>query len=807
MLLKKHLAVFKAVLLISLFACQASFLHSQQIGTWRSYLSVNDARSLFVQSEEVWVATTGGLVSYSSNEQRIIESIDPVSGLYKSLLPTVVRYSSFEGDKAIIGYQDGMLEIVALEGAGISRVDDIFRSTRYTSKEILDIYSDPNNNGRLWLSTAFGLVAFEQNGRFVATTITRFTEQASNSFPVLTSLSVGNRLFVLRSDGLYTAEYADLDELIVPENWQKLEVVQEMSDQDFQYYDLTLASDKLFMSTSSAVYQIVLSDLSLSEVGPAGLVHLSYDNDSKILAGITSASATSTDGSSAANYVLFGRAGESFEAIETGIETEVTDLTIQDANNVLLTTTDQGLLKVELNASTVRSFTTDGPSSNFFDGLYIDENTDMLISGSTGQPQADGPESPSRGFYLYDTIEDTWKSFNQLNTNELRSLNFKSAFRSISYDGSYFFGSWGRGILRYQLTDGEFEIYRNEEGVIGVSGGNYSVIHGLEKDPEGRLWALSHFSTRPLHYFDSDNNTWISFPAFDATTSADVYRELLIDRNGRKWMTLKAISGSGLVIVDTADPLDPEDDQSIKLTSEPLNGNLPSSTVNALLEDLNGEIWIGTSSGIGRFIFPDFIIEGGRAERTAQWLINADTSADRPFLLPEINVSTMEVDGANQKWIGTSSDGLWVLNEDGSAIVEHFTAENSPILSNSIIDLCFHKSTGEMYIATDKGLMRYTTPTLAADNNPDELSIYPNPLNYRQSTTTNVTIEGLPARSRVKILSVDGILIDEFSATGGRVQWQANNKSGGQLASGIYVIAAIDLSGGKSRTAKLVVIR
>ena len=790
-------------------AVQPLFGQSQTIGSWQSFLSTTSVRAKLYDSNtnSIWVSTTGGLLAYDASTLEITEQIDPISGLYKSLDPKAMVKSP-ELETLIIGYRDGMIDLFDLASSKITRIDDIFRSTRYNSKSINHLSINPADPNQLWISTDFGVVVYNISGRFVSNTITVFVEN-SPAIPIKKSSIVGNRIYVLRNDGLYSGNLADIDFLTLPQNWRKEILFAAGEGSSASHFDMVLSEQSLIVSTTNSLKLLNISTSELSSIPIASAHQLHLDQELGLLYALSSANAEENTAGVAANLLRYGAIQESvYKSVQLAVNTPLTALLAVPDAGLLVGTQNVGVAQVNTLDGQISTLPKKGPSSNFFDGLSFDQQNGVLLSGTTGQPQVDTEIARSRGVQIYDAIDDTWTSWSQLNVPAFRAADFRSVFRSETFKNSYFFGSWGKGILRYDYEQQNFSSYRIDEGVVGVSGGNYSVIHGFDTDPQGRLWAISHFSNRPLHYYDEENDRWVSLPIFSATSTADVYRELLIDRNGNKWMTLKSASGTGLVVASTGDPADFSDDESIRLTTDLLTGNLPSQTVNALIEDQNGEVWIGTASGIARFIFPEFIIQGGRAERTAQWLINADTSADRPFLLPEINVNTMEVDGANQKWVGTPSDGLWVLDELGGNIVSHFTAANSELLSDAIIDLAFDKSTGDMYIATDKGLMRYKTATLASSANKGaELSAFPNPFNYNREMGNQVTIEGLPEKSIVKILTVDGVLVDQFTATGGRTQWQIQRKDGGRLASGVYLVIAVNPDNGDSRVGKLVVIR
>lgn len=784
---------FLAVLL-GIIGC-IDLLQAQTVGQWQSFLSLNDARVFTAYESGFLVATTGGIIYVDPSSDQAEPWLSLDDGLHKGLNPTSMLWVASK-QYLFVGYEDGMIDRYSLEDDQLIKVNDIFRSTRNSLKSITAIKQDPSNDDRLWLATAFGLVAYRIEGNFVETTINRFNPSDQQS-AVLEIDFYDNRVYVLKSDGLYTADLSDFELLSLPSEWQRLPITMGVSS---TLTDFAVIDQQLVLGSASALFASSISNMQWEILDNSPVIQIATIEGGNEYSVLARQSANSD-----LSKVLLYQAQDLQRAINIDGDLQVVSMAITP-NSIFLATNNASVQRIDRSTATVIGYAVQGPSSNFFDGLFIDSEQALLISGTTGQPQADEPAARSRGFVVYDLIENQWQAFNKRTTPELNTLDFQSAFRVTKFEGDYFIGSWGKGILRYNRSASTFKVYGFEDGLVGVSGGNYNVTHGLDVDPQGRLWATGFFSPRPLQYFNQAEDRWISHPYVSPSNSSDSYRDFLIDRNGYHWIEMRSIAGTGLLVVDPADPLSSEDDRAIRLTADPNTGNLPDLSVNAVIQDLNGEIWVGTASGIAKFMFPDFILDGGRAERTAQPLLNADTTADRPFLLPEINVSVMQVDGANTKWVGTPSDGLWQLNEEGSRVLNHFTAENSPLLSNAIIDLAYEPEQGDLFVATDKGLMAFRTASLAAKSDQKNLSVYPNPYSYSDYQGV-VTIEGMAERSLIKVLTVDGVLLDEFEVRGARAQWLPRRKDGGELATGIYVIAAIDRNGGSTRTTKLIVVR
>lgn len=59
----------------------------------------------------------------------------------------------------------------------------------------------------------------------------------------------------------------------------------------------------------------------------------------------------------------------------------------------------------------------------------------------------------------------------------------------------------------------------------------------------------------------------------------------------------------------------------------------------------------------------------------------------------------------------------------GMETIHHFTEENSPLLSNSIVSIAIHPRTGEVFIGTSKGLVSYQSDATEAENSFKESNV------------------------------------------------------------------------------------
>ena len=150
------------------------------------------------------------------------------------------------------------------------------------------------------------------------------------------------------------------------------------------------------------------------------------------------------------------------------------------------------------------------------------------------------------------------------------------------------------------------------------------------------------------------------------------------------------------------------------------------------------------------------------------------------YLLTDIEVRAIVVDGGNRKWIGTMGSGLYLVNPEGTGVLEHYTTANSPLLSDNIYSLAFNPTSGELMIGTNKGLCSYQTGIVppAETLNKQNIKIFPNPV--RPGFSGKVTITGLTEGAEVKIVSANSQLVARGTAIGGSFHWDVRSSASGK---------------------------
>jgi flagellar hook assembly protein FlgD len=87
----------------------------------------------------------------------------------------------------------------------------------------------------------------------------------------------------------------------------------------------------------------------------------------------------------------------------------------------------------------------------------------------------------------------------------------------------------------------------------------------------------------------------------------------------------------------------------------------------------------------------------------------------------------------------------------------------------------------------------------------DNVWAYPNPVN--PDYTGPITITGLTFNAEVKIVSANGLLINEGHSNGGTFTWDGCDKKGNRVASGIYMVVTAKSDGSKGVVTKIAIVR
>jgi PAS domain S-box-containing protein len=193
----------------------------------------------------------------------------------------------------------------------------------------------------------------------------------------------------------------------------------------------------------------------------------------------------------------------------------------------------------------------------------------------------------AQGFNRFDPETETFVRYEP----DPASPDFRPAgIRVIREDqtGALWFGSWGRGLGRLDPETGQFKVYVHDpEDPRSLSG---NAVFAIYEDREGTLWIGT--LANGLNRFDRETESFTRYrhePDDPQSLSNNTVITINQDRSGTLWI---GTGGGGL------NRFDPQTETFSRFTE---NDGLASNTVNAVLPDDDGLLWISTPGGLSRF--------------------------------------------------------------------------------------------------------------------------------------------------------------------------------------------------------------
>lgn len=255
--------------------------------------------------------------------------------------------------------------------------------------------------------------------------------------------------------------------------------------------------------------------------------------------------------------------------------------------------------------------------------------------------------------------------------------------------------------------------------------------------------------------------------------------------------------GSGWTFIDrNKTPLDFSDDTARHHT-EYYDQNGASVSIyrpTAVAEDRTGRIWMGYDTGV-MYTTPQDAVQPVLSVKRPIVPRNDGTEYG-DYLLDGEFIYSIAADHSDRKWFATANNGVYLVNADGTAILKHFTKDNSPLPSNLVYYIAVDPHSNRVFFATEGGLVVYDSDSAPSADDFSDVYAYPNPV--KPDYTGHVTIAGLMDNSSVKIADTAGNVIFSSRSEGGMVSWDACDSAGRRVRSGVYfVLAQSDASGSK----------
>lgn len=735
-------------LLVLLSLSVSSF--PQQQTNWQNFADMKTIRNIAATSDGFWAATKGGAFFYNNSESsyKTFSKVEGLNGI--DLTATAID----KDGKVWFGSSNGMFDVYSPQDNSFKSILDIYTNQEHTNKSINDFAVAGDT---IFAATDFGISLINPKTYLFFDTFSKFG--SFTSFIKVKSIIVKDLIYAATESGI-AIQKPGTTNLSAPESWNVYTNLQGLPQAGIN--KIIFYNEKLIAGTNLGLYEFNRTTwqtfLTLTN---NKIIDLQVNGN--LLYILTPTLVYLYDGST----------------LQSMVTLNVTPTKINySSNNGLLVASNIGVIKDSL------KIYPNGPAANQFPYMTFDKSGNLWSSS--------GKDVSGVGLYKYGG--SNWEVYNVAAYPDL----FSNAYYSVycASDNSIYAGMWGQGFVK--IKDNNIQrFHAGNSPMIGIPGSpNFVVISSLAEDSKNNIWALNlRAADKKSLYMLTPDSIWYSFEnVSESQGDFSEVKNLVIDPNGTKWYYMATAGNIGLYYFNDKGTYDNTNDDVYGYVSK--TKGLSTNDVFSLAIDRRGDLWVGSGLGVNIISNVDAVLNS----------TNPQLKITNSFSVRQQTINAIAVDPLNQKWLGTNQ-GLFLLSSDGTQLLASLDTKNSPLLSDIIESLAFDESTGKLYVGTASGLTSFETPSIIPVDNFNGLNIYPNPLVITDGSKL-VTIDGLIRDTDIKIVSVSGKLVREFSSAGGRVAfWDGRDDNGDFVNSGVYIVIAFDQEGNSVETGKIAVLR
>lgn len=751
------------------------------IGQWRDQLPYTLCNSVTEAGSKIYYSTPYAIF-YFDKEDNSINRITKINGL-SDIGISCINYNS-DYQTLVIAYTNANIDLI--KNNTIINISDIKRKPILGNKTINSVYFIGKN---AYLSCGFGIVVLDIDKEEIRETY--YIGKDGSQVNVLCMVKDDkDSLFAASDRGIYKAYYKDPN-LSNFASWHKDPGI----DSTAKYNTMTIFNGTVFVNkkqgsiASDTIYKYTDGSWSRWERTLYNPVMKLESNNKYLLVSY--------------NYYVKG--------FNTNLE-QIIDVwnyypgnpfpqdAITDKNNIVwVADTYAGAISFNIETTIVTPLSLSGPLTAKAFSLTCNGNDLYITPGGRDASYIPLFNSPQ----IYHFNSTNWKNIAGYTSPIMSPTHDIDCIAIDPFDPTHVFaGSYGTGLLELK-NDSVIRRFTEGNSTLRHHTGNPDTsdvrVGGVTFDKQGNLWVVTSHNNSCLSMKKGDTWTGFTIPIVNENDLG----QILVNSLGQKWIQMRYGNlnpYSILVFDDNGTPENPNDDQAKKLNSAVGNGNIPGNIVNTIAEDKKGEIWIGTEKGVAVFYSPENIFTGQNFD--AQRILVQQGSYVQ-YLLENETVTSIVVDGDNRKWIGTDRGGVFLFSEDGTKEIYHFTAEDSPLLSNRITGIAINND-GEVFFGTDNGVISFrSTATPGGDTN-ENVYAFPNPV--KAEYDGYIAIKGLVNQAQVRITDISGTLIYSTKAEGGQAIWNGRNFDGKKAHTGVYLVFAANEDGKEKVVTKILII-
>lgn len=757
---------------IAIFFLTQLLFAQQNNQMWKGYFSYNEIVDVESASGKVFAATQNGIFSkiIASSDLTIYNS---VTGFKPESITTIHHSDAF--NKTIAGNSNGLLLIINGDGSVTTKVDVIEDvPVPPNKKKINDFYE---HNGRLYIATDYGISVLDlATSEFI---ITYFIGTSGEETQVLQTTVLGDEIYAVTRDfGIRKGNLTNPN-LFDFSQWQSF-------DTGFWSGIITIDNQLVAMNNNARTYRY--NGTAFQEI----LNHI--QPGLKLKTNGTEVIVTTQ------NHVYVLSQTFSQLAHITNIpdySVNFTAATVVD-NFIFLGTEKDGLFSTVLsNPTTFENLSPNGPIRNYIFRVKKATNFLWAVYGDYSlqyNPYAldefgISKYSDNNGWEIipYDDLFQA-KSISDLvinpnNQNQVYATSYFSGLLKIEGENIELFNQANTGPNGLE----SLVLSPPNPSYIDVR------INSPAFDKDGNLWVTNAFVEKAIKVLRT-NGQWQSYSLAGVapTVATGRYGPMAIDKNKTKWVPS---INDGLIAFN-----EEYNNKFIVLNSTV--GNLPSNDVRCVAIDNRNQLWIGTFSGLRVISSVDRFIS--ETELTSNSIIIQEGDLAQELFFQQ-TILDIAVDGANRKWVSIADGGVFLVSANGQQTVFQFTKNNSPLPSDNINDIEIDGVTGEVFFATDKGMVSFLGTSTKPSDSLGDVFVYPNPV--RPEFLGTVKISGLTDKANIKITDIEGNLVYETTSSGGTIEWDTKAFGKHKVASGVYMVFVVSEDGLDSTVKKIMIIR
>ncbi|MBY0486221.1 MAG: T9SS type A sorting domain-containing protein [Flavobacteriaceae bacterium] len=769
--------MFKRFLIILvLFNFSNAFAQSNK--QWQGYFSYNKINDVSESPLNVYAASENAFFSknLTTNDVKTTTSID---GLKAGTITAIYHSANF--NKTLIGNQNGLLLIVNPDGTVLYK-NGILNEVP-VSPAIKKINHFLEYNGKIYISCDYGISVFDMATLEFGDTY--YIGTSGQQVKVYQTTIFNNDIYAVTDvNGIRKA--AITNPILVDFNqWQQF---------DSGYWNgiTSIQNELVGMNTDGRIYRYNGSFfVQLFNMNQSGKDLRTSDNNVIV---------TTQDHV----YILNNTLQQVVHVVSSQYTAAPVTFNCATVINgaIFIGTNEKGLLSSTITSPTAfQIIKPDGPDRNNI--FRLKQTSSTLWATYGGYSLSYDPSYLEEGISKY-SKQTGWSKIPY--NNLLGATSLTDIVTNPKNENEVYVCSYHNGLLK--IKDNQITLFNQNtsppngpENQQFVTPTYTSVrINGPAFDSNGNLWITNAYVFKGLKTLKS-NGTWQSindWPAQLSLPNEERYSKLAIDKNDTKWVP--SYRGNGLIAFN-----ENYANKFIKLKTG-TDGNLPSADVRCVAIDNKNQVWIGTTRGLRIIPSVDTFISETEIQSKAiiiNEVINGVELAQELFyeqMLLDINV-----DGANRKWVAIAESGVYLVSPNGQETIYHFTKDNSPLPSDNINDIEIDSVTGEVFFATDKGLVSFKGSSTKPSDNLDSVYVYPNPV--RPEFAGTVKISGLTNKAVIKITDIEGNLVYETTSEGGTIEWDTTAFGKYKVASGVYMILISAQDGIDTTVKKVMIIR